>query len=101
LREKKLIAQKSKHEPDSLDCHPLIREHFSDKLRKDNPDAWKEAHSRLYEYYKIQAKERPDTIEEMMTPIEVDNLFIFGFSRFARYLIGGDLLFDGRVVLTY
>jgi 3-hydroxybutyrate dehydrogenase len=40
-------------------------------------------------------------IKEMMTPIEVANLFIFGFSRFARYLIGGDLLFDGGVVLTY
>ena len=40
-------------------------------------------------------------IKEMMAPIEVANLFIFGFSRFARYLIGGDLLFDGGVVLTY
>ena len=37
---------------------------------------------------------------EMMSPIEVANLFIFGFSRFARYLIGGELLFDGGVVLT-
>lgn len=40
-------------------------------------------------------------IKEMMTPIEVANLFIFGFSRYARYLIGGDLLFDGGMVLTY
>jgi len=40
-------------------------------------------------------------IKEMMSPIEVANLFMFGFSRFARYLIGGDLLFDGGVVLTY
>ena len=40
-------------------------------------------------------------IKEMMTPIEVANLFIFGFSRFAKYLIGGDLLFDGGMVLTY
>jgi len=39
--------------------------------------------------------------KEMMSSIEVTNLFIFGFSRFARYLIGGDLLFDGGVVLTY
>jgi 3-hydroxybutyrate dehydrogenase len=39
--------------------------------------------------------------KEMMSPIEVANLFIFGFSRFAKYLIGGDLLFDGGVVLTY
>ncbi len=40
-------------------------------------------------------------IKEMMSPIEVGNLFLFGFSRFARYLNGGDLLFDGGVVLTY
>ena len=40
-------------------------------------------------------------IKEMMSPIEVANLFVFGFSRYARYLIGGDLLFDGGIVLTY
>ncbi len=40
-------------------------------------------------------------VKEMMSPIEVANLFLFGFSRFSRYLIGGDLLFDGGMVLTY
>lgn len=40
-------------------------------------------------------------VKEMMTPMEVANLFVFGFSRFSRYLVGGDLLFDGGVVLTY
>jgi len=40
-------------------------------------------------------------VKEMMTPIEVGNLFVFGFSRFAKYLVGGDLLFDGGMVLTY
>lgn len=40
-------------------------------------------------------------VKDMMTPIEVANLFIFGFSRFSRYLVGGDLLFDGGMVLTY
>ena len=40
-------------------------------------------------------------IKEMMTPIEVANLFVFGFSKFAKYLVGGDLLFDGGMVLTY
>jgi len=43
----------------------------------------------------------PSRIKEMMTPIDVGNLFVFGFSRFAKYLIGGDLLFDGGMVLTY
>jgi 3-hydroxybutyrate dehydrogenase len=40
-------------------------------------------------------------IKEMMTPIEVANLFIFGFSRHAKYLLAGDLLFDGGMVQTY
>ena len=40
-------------------------------------------------------------IKEMMTPIEVGNLFLFGFSRFSKYLVGGDLLFDGGMVRTY
>jgi len=40
-------------------------------------------------------------VKEMMSPIEVGNLFIFGFSRFAKYLVGGDLLFDGGMVRTY
>jgi 3-hydroxybutyrate dehydrogenase len=40
-------------------------------------------------------------IKEMMAPIDVANLFVFGFSQYARYLIGGDLLFDGGMVLTY
>ena len=40
-------------------------------------------------------------IKEMMSPIDVGNLFMFGFSRFARYLIGGDLLLDGGMVKTY
>ena len=40
-------------------------------------------------------------IKEMMSPIEVGNLFVLGFSRFGTYLNGGDLLFDGGMVLTY
>ncbi|NQE44451.1 hypothetical protein C5S31_00330 [ANME-1 cluster archaeon GoMg2] len=51
--------------PDTLDCHALIREHFGEKLKENNTEAWKEAHNRLYEYFKNQAKEYPDTIEEM------------------------------------
>ncbi|MBW1649702.1 MAG: SDR family oxidoreductase [Deltaproteobacteria bacterium] len=40
-------------------------------------------------------------VKEMMSPIEVANLFIFGFSKHSKYLIGGDLLFDGGMTLTY
>ena len=40
-------------------------------------------------------------IKEMMNPIEVGNLFMMGFSKYSTYLNGGDLLFDGGMVLTY
>lgn len=40
-------------------------------------------------------------VKEMMDPIEVANLFMFGFSHYGRFLVGGDLLFDGGIVLTY
>lgn len=40
-------------------------------------------------------------IKEMMSPIEVANLFTIGFSWLGKYLIGGDLLFDGGMVKTY
>lgn len=65
LRDLRLIAQEDPHEPDTLDCHPLLREHFGEKLKESNADAWREAHGRLYEYYKSSAKELPDTLEEM------------------------------------
>ncbi|TFH47801.1 MAG: tetratricopeptide repeat protein [Methanothrix sp.] len=65
LRKAGLLANED-GEPNKLDCHPLIREYFGEKLKENNPKAWEKAHSRLYEYYKSQAKEYPDTIEEMM-----------------------------------
>ena len=40
-------------------------------------------------------------VKEMMSPVDVGNLFVFGFSRFAKYLTGGDLLFDGGMLKTY
>ncbi|WP_254278905.1 SDR family oxidoreductase [Haloarcula marina] len=39
--------------------------------------------------------------KEMMTPAEVANLFVFGCSRHAKHLNGGDLLFDGGYTNTY
>jgi 3-hydroxybutyrate dehydrogenase len=39
--------------------------------------------------------------KEMMTPAEVANLFVFGFSGHGRHLNGGDLLWDGGYTTTY
>lgn len=43
----------------------------------------------------------PARTTEMMTPAEVANLFVFGFSSHATHLNGGDLLFDGGYTTTY
>ena len=40
-------------------------------------------------------------VEEMMDPVDVANLFAFGFSKHADHLNGGDLTFDGGMSFTY
>jgi tetratricopeptide (TPR) repeat protein len=65
LRKARLLAERDIHEPNTFDCHPLLREYFGEKLKNENNGTWQEAHGRLYEYYKTTAKEYPDTSEEM------------------------------------
>lgn len=42
-----------------------MREHFGEQLKDLNLAAWREGNNRLYEYYKTNTKELPDTIQEM------------------------------------
>lgn len=63
LRVVRLLAEWDPHEPGSLDAHPLVREHFGEKLEKENPQAWREAHGRLFEYYRNIAEPYPATLE--------------------------------------
>ena len=65
LRKLKLIADESHHDPDELDAHPLVREHFRQQLQCHHSDAWREANLRLYEHLCATTKELPDTVEEM------------------------------------
>jgi tetratricopeptide (TPR) repeat protein len=66
LQELHLLGKEEEDRPDDLDCHPLVREHFGEKLKKNKSEAWQEGHRRLYEYYKgVPEKEQPDTLEEM------------------------------------
>ncbi len=66
LRKYKLIAAESHHDPDELDAHPLVREHFGARLEQHLPDAWREANNRLYEHLTRTTKELPETVEEML-----------------------------------
>ncbi len=66
LRAAHLLAEENPQKQDVLDCHPLIREHFGEKLKEKNKEGWKESHKRLYNYFKaLPEKELPDTLQEM------------------------------------
>jgi tetratricopeptide (TPR) repeat protein len=52
-------------EAERLDAHPLVREHFGEQLKREQPEAWREGHRRLYVFLKTKAKELPETVEEM------------------------------------
>ena len=65
LRDAGLMAPQSHHTSADLDAHPLVREHFGQRLREQHPDAWREGHSRLYEHLRDTAKQLPETLEEM------------------------------------
>ena len=66
LRDCGLLAKTSHHDPDELDAHPLVREHFGERLRDAYENAWKAGHGRLYEHLKdVPKKHQPDTLVEM------------------------------------
>lgn len=64
LREARLIEPDIQH-TETLDCHPLVREYFSQSLKMSNPLAWRLGHARLYEYYKTAVQPLPSSMEEM------------------------------------
>ena len=46
----------------AMDAHPLVREYFGKQLREGIPEAWREAHRRLYEHLTESTEHRPDTL---------------------------------------
>ena len=48
---------------DAIDAHPLIREYFEAQLKRDQPDAFRAAHSRLFDYLCKNTPHRPDGID--------------------------------------
>ncbi len=65
LRIDRLLAEENPRDPGTLDCHPIVREHFGGKVKQENPTAWCEAHGRLFEYYKSSTERLPETLKEM------------------------------------
>ncbi|MDX2288119.1 MAG: TIR domain-containing protein [Hyphomicrobiaceae bacterium] len=48
-----------------IDAHPLVRDGFGRRLAETEPEAYRQAHDRLYRHYSGLAKDRPDTLAEM------------------------------------
>jgi nucleoside phosphorylase len=49
--------------PDAIDAHPLIREYFAAQLKRDQPETFQAAHSRLFDYLCGNTPHRPDGID--------------------------------------
>jgi hypothetical protein len=65
LRRARLLAGEDPHNRGHLDTHPLVRGHFGEQLRIQQPEAWKECHRRLYHFYRTLAPQLPDSFREM------------------------------------
>ncbi|MEA2414657.1 MAG: hypothetical protein QOI58_1314 [Thermoanaerobaculia bacterium] len=53
----------------ALDAHPLLREYFGQRLRDTQPEAWREAHRRIYEHLSATTEDKPDATLEDLQPL--------------------------------
>ena len=54
----------------SLDAHPLLRDYFARQLlRTQHPDAWRDAHRRLYEHLCATTQDKPQPTLEDLQPL--------------------------------
>ena len=65
LRRARLLAAEDPNNRGQLDAHPLVREHFGEQLRSQQPGAWKECNRRLFYYYREIVPDLPDSSREM------------------------------------
>ncbi len=53
----------------ALDAHPLVREYFGKALREGRPEAWKDAHWRLYEHLTATTQDKPAPTLDDLQPL--------------------------------
>ncbi len=49
--------------PDTIDAHPLVREYFAVQLKREQPQAFQAAHSRLFDYLCENTPHHPDGLD--------------------------------------
>lgn len=64
LRGMGLLNKEIPNMPGAIDAHPLVREHFRDRLQTDGA-AWQKGNQTLYEYYRKLAPLQPDDSDGM------------------------------------
>jgi tetratricopeptide (TPR) repeat protein len=69
LRKARLLSPSGASALDELDAHPLVREWFGERLREENEEAYKAAHSRIYEYLRDTTKEGNTPTLENLAPL--------------------------------
>jgi hypothetical protein len=67
LADSDLILLKSDNS--AIDAHPLIRDYFAKQLNNENPDGWREAHRRLYEYLTTSTVDKTEPTLEELQPL--------------------------------
>jgi hypothetical protein len=65
LRRARLLAGEDAHNPGYVDTHPLVREYYSEQLRGQRTEAWRECNRRLCDYYRALAPQLPESFAEM------------------------------------
>lgn len=66
LRNAGLLDPGNPEEPNTLDCHPLIREYFGHRLKQTKRQVWIEANSRLYDFYRsLPQEDLPSTLADL------------------------------------
>ncbi|HLL76379.1 MAG TPA: DUF4062 domain-containing protein [Pyrinomonadaceae bacterium] len=77
LRRAKLLAEVNPEQPGVIDAHPLVREHFGQRLKSECPDAWREGNRRLFYHLRQlddEFRRRRKTAGEEASPRTVDEL---------------------------
>jgi tetratricopeptide (TPR) repeat protein len=69
LRALRLVDPELPSQPGVLDCHPLVREHFGGRLKRESESGWKQCHRRLYRHFKQWSGEAKPEKWEQIEPL--------------------------------
>lgn len=75
-----LLGKKGTFERLEWDTHPIIRSFFAEKFKENYPEAFKQAHGVLFEYFQPGSKKRP--IDPLMDDILIEMGLFFENQQF-------------------